>query len=88
MYFWGSEVLVNQHKAENMVEGWVMVYRSAHEYQTSLVKDVLEQNGLHPVVLDRKDDEFMIGEVELYVAPEEEADARKVISDNVSDEEE
>lgn len=65
-----------------------MVYRSAHEYQASVVKDLLETHKLHPVVLDRKDDEFHIGEVEVFVAPEEEADARRIISENISEEEE
>lgn len=64
-----------------------MVHRSTQEYQASLVKDLLETHGLHPVILDRKDDEFHIGEVEVFVAPEEEADARRVISENVSEEE-
>ena len=71
-----------------MVEGWVMVHRSNHEYQASIVKDILETNGLHPVLLDRKDDEFLIGEVEIFVAPEEEAEARQIIRENISEEEE
>jgi hypothetical protein len=71
-----------------MVEGWVMVHRSSHEYQASVIVDVLERHGLHPVILDRKDDEFLIGDVEVYVAPEEAENARRVISENVSDEEE
>lgn len=65
-----------------------MVHRSAHEYQASVVKDLLEKHGLHPVILDRKDDEFLIGEVEVFVAPEEEADARQIISENITEEEE
>jgi len=71
-----------------MVEGWKMIYRASFEYQASLVADILKEHGLHPVVLDRKDDEFMIGEVEIYVAPEEEEEALNVISENVFDEEE
>ena len=71
-----------------MVEGWVMVYRSGYEYQASLVEDILKEQNLHPVLLDRKDDEFLIGEVEIYVAPEEAEQARKVISENITEEEE
>jgi hypothetical protein len=71
-----------------MVEGWNVVYRSAHEYQASLVADILEENGLHPVMLDRKDDEFLIGEVEVYVAPEEAEQALKLIRESMLDEEE
>jgi hypothetical protein len=70
-----------------MVEGWVVVYRSAHEYQASMVLEMLEQQDLHPVLLDRKDDEFHIGEVEIYVAPEEAAQAAKIISENITEDE-
>ena len=70
-----------------MVEGWVSVYKTAQEYQASLVKDILEKHGLHPVVLDRKDDEFMIGEVDVFVAPEEASEARAIL-DEISEEEE
>ena len=71
-----------------MVEGWIMVHRSSHEYQSSLVRELLETHGLHPVLLDRKDDEFHIGDVEIYVSPEEADQARNVISENIFDEEE
>ena len=64
-----------------------MIYRAAHEYQAEVVKNKLESQGLHPVILDRKDDEFMIGEVEVYVAPEEEEAARKFLSEEASTEE-
>jgi Putative prokaryotic signal transducing protein len=68
-----------------MEDGWSVVYRSGHEYQASLVLEILEQHGLHPVLLDHKDDEFHIGEVEVYVAPEEAEQAAKIISENVVD---
>jgi hypothetical protein len=69
-----------------MEDGWSVVYRSGHEYQAALVVEILEQHGLHPVLLDKKDDEFHIGEVEVYVAPEEAEKAIAVISENVVDE--
>lgn len=69
-----------------MEDGWSVVYRSGHEYQAALVLEILEQHGLHPVLLDKKDDEFHIGEVEVYVAPEEAEKAITVISENVVEE--
>lgn len=68
-----------------MEDGWSVVYRSGHEYQASLMLEILEQHGLHPVLLDHKDDEFHIGEVEIYVAAEETEQAAKIISENVLD---
>ena len=67
-----------------MEDGWSVVYRSAFEYQASMVMEILEEQGLHPVLLDRKDDEFHIGEVEIYVAPEEAEQAAKAILENVA----
>lgn len=55
---------------------------SSEEYQAVLIKDLLEGNGLHPVLMDKKDDEFLIGYAEVYVAGPEAERARKVMEDN------
>ena len=65
-----------------MVEGWNKIYSSDHRYQAALIKELLEEYNLHPVVLDRKDQEFLVGEAEVYVAPEETEKALQVIRDN------
>jgi putative signal transducing protein len=65
-----------------MEEGWIKIYKSTEEYQAILIKELLEGSGLHPVLMDRKDDEFLIGEAEIYVSGEEAERARKVIEDN------
>jgi len=65
-----------------MVEGWIKIYAGSEEYQAQLIKSLLENNDLHPVILDRKDDEFRIGVVEVYVAPEEVEEARTVLAEN------
>ncbi|MBK8505324.1 MAG: DUF2007 domain-containing protein [Saprospiraceae bacterium] len=57
-----------------MQEGWILVYQADEEYKAEIIKQLLESSELHPVVMDRKDDEFRIGNVEVYVSPLE-ADA-------------
>ena len=47
-----------------------------------LILELLEASGLHPVLMDKKDDEFLIGEAEVYVAGEEVERAREVIELN------
>lgn len=70
-----------------MAEDWVMVFSSAHEYKPSLFKILLEEEYGFPVVLmDRRDSAYMIGEVELYVKPEDAILARHFISKQVDDE--
>ncbi|MDX1477318.1 MAG: DUF2007 domain-containing protein [Saprospiraceae bacterium] len=65
-----------------MVADWVRVYRSEEEYQAVLIRELLENYDLHPVLMDRKDDEFRIGYAEVYVAPEESERARQIIEEN------
>ena len=65
-----------------MEEGWIKIYKSSEEYQAVLIVELLEGNGLHPVLMDKKDDEFLIGEAEVYIAGEEVDRARQIIQDN------
>lgn len=68
-----------------MVEGWFKIYSADQEFKAELIKSLLENHGLHPVVLDRKDDEFRLGFAEVYVAPEEAEMAVKIIKENQED---
>ncbi len=65
-----------------MEEGWILVYRTDEEYKAEIIRQLLENHQLHPVMLDQKDDEFRIGDVEIYVSPLEAEDARLVIEQN------
>jgi putative signal transducing protein len=65
-----------------MVEGWFKIYSADEEYQAEVIKSLLENNGLKPVLLDKKDDEFRIGFAEVYVAPEEAEQAKEIIENN------
>ncbi len=69
-------------KEAAMQEGWVKVYESMEEYQAVLIRELLESHGLHPVLMDKKDDEFRIGHAEVYVSQEELDKAKQVISEN------
>ena len=69
-------------KKEVMTDNWIRIYRADEEYQVKIIQQLLEGYGLHPVVMDRKDDEFRIGEVELFIAPEEAGKAQQIISEN------
>lgn len=69
-----------------MQEGWVKVYESSEEYQAVLIRELLESHGLHPVLMDKKDDEFRIGHAEVYVSEQEIEQAKKVIVENKTEE--
>lgn len=65
-----------------MEAGWLKIYSADEEYQAEIIKSLLENHGLHPVLLDKKDDEFRIGFAEIYIAPEEAQQARTIIEEN------
>lgn len=65
-----------------MQDGWILVYQADEEYKAEVIKQLLENNNLHPVIMDHKDDEFRIGSVEIYVSPLEAVAAKEVISEN------
>jgi hypothetical protein len=65
-----------------MEAGWIKVFSAGEEYQAEVIKSLLENNGLLPVLLDKKDDEFRLGVAEVYVSPEEAEKAKAVIADN------
>lgn len=68
-----------------MIKDWIVVYKADEEYQAEVIKHLLENAGLHPVMVDKKDDEFRIGTVMVYVAPEEVDAAKSVLADNESE---
>ena len=68
-----------------MVENWIKVFESAEEYKSALIVELLKNYDLHPVMYDRRDDEFMIGSAEVFVAPEEAERAAEIIKANRSD---
>ena len=65
-----------------MTDGWILCYQSNEEYKVEVIKQLLENQGLHPVLLDHRDSEFRLGNEELYISPEEQADALKAIQEN------
>ena len=65
-----------------MTEGWIMCYQADEEYKVEVIKQLLENAGLHPVVMDRRDSEFRFGNVELLISPEEQQQALRVIEEN------
>ncbi len=65
-----------------MEKDWKLIYQADEEYKGMVVKQLLENHGLHPVLMDHKDDEFRIGQVEIFISPLEEAAAKAIIKEN------
>jgi hypothetical protein len=66
----------------SMEDGWICIYQADQEYKAEVIKQLLDRQGLHPILMDHKDDEFGIGQVEIYVSPLEQVAARQIIEEN------
>lgn len=64
-----------------MEKDWKLIYSSSDEYAVILAKQVLGENGIESVVMNKKDSFYKFGEVELYVSEEEELKASELIKE-------
>lgn len=56
-----------------MEEGWKYVYFTGDNYRGELAKELIEESGIHAVVLNRKDSSYLVfGDNEVYVSYEDE----------------
>lgn len=50
---------------------WSMVFSTPQAYQASIIKDILEDNDIEVVVVDKQDSFYVtIGEIEVHVKAE------------------
>ncbi|MDF9800091.1 hypothetical protein OKW21_005354 [Catalinimonas alkaloidigena] len=63
---------------------WQKVYTTHMMYRAEIVKAVLEDHHLNPVLVDKQDTSYHFGTIELYVAPDEVINAMKIIEDDIS----
>ena len=65
---------------------WQKVYTTDQKYRAEIVRAVLEDHGMHPVVVDKQDQMYQVvhwGNVEVYVAPENVLRAMKIVQDDI-----
>ncbi len=56
------------------------IYSSDKPYQAELARQVLEENGIQAVVINKKDSSYlMFGETELYVSQDDVIKAKQLI---------
>lgn len=62
---------------------WQKVYQDSLQYRAEIVKAVLEDNELNPVLLSKKDSAYQFGHYEVMVAPEHVIKALKIINEEI-----
>lgn len=65
-----------------MEEGWVLVYRVGQMYFAELIKQMLADNEIQAVTINKKDSSYMtFGDIEIYVREENRLKARTLIEE-------
>lgn len=62
---------------------WLKVFFSDSRHRAEIVRSVLEDNDLNPVIVNKKDTAYHIGHYEIYVGPEDVLKAIKIIKDDI-----
>jgi hypothetical protein len=62
------------------MEDWKLVFSSNKIHEVEYIKDVLENNNIVSVIVNKKDSAYLLGDVELYVPVEHAFDATQIIN--------
>ncbi|MEO9872904.1 putative signal transducing protein [Ekhidna sp.] len=62
---------------------WQSVFKDDREYRALIVKDVLEDLDMHPVIVNKKVSAYGFGNFEIFVAPDQVIRAIKVIKEEI-----
>jgi len=63
-----------------MEEQFVLITTAADVYEAEIIRGLLEENGVEVSVINKKDSEFLIGEVEIYVTRPQVALANEILN--------
>jgi hypothetical protein len=64
-----------------MEKDWVLVFSTAKLYLAEMAKSVLEDNDIHVVIINKQDSFYLIGDIEVYVKPDDIIRAKFLIKD-------
>ncbi len=64
-----------------MEKDWIIVRTYDKAYLAEIAKEVLEDNGIKAVIMNKKDSSYKFGEIEVYVAKSHEAKASELLKD-------
>jgi hypothetical protein len=72
--------LVDQ--SERMEAGWIKIYTSADFFKSELVRQVLVDNEIESILLNKQGFPYRLGEVEVYIHEENFQKALEIIIKN------
>ena len=64
-----------------MDKNWKLVYSTGQLYQAEMVKDILEDNDIEAVIMNKQDSFYLFGEIDIYARPDDVIRAKFLIKD-------
>lgn len=68
-----------------MEKNWVKIFEASDENQVEIARQVLQENGIESVVMDKKDQSFLIGVAELYISGEKLEEAKIILKEFIGE---
>lgn len=62
---------------------WQVIYKTPQLHKAEIVKAILFDRGLSPILLDKQDSNYKIGYFEVVVAPDEVLKAIKIVENEI-----
>lgn len=50
---------------------WERVYFTGQIHLAEIAREILEENSIQSVIVDKRDSSYLVGDIELYVRPED-----------------
>ncbi len=64
-----------------MEKDWALIFSTAKLYIAEMVKNVLEDNDIQAVIINKQDSFYLFGDIEVYVKPDDVIRAKFLIKD-------
>ena len=62
---------------------WQKVYQDQLEYRAKIVKAILQEHDMNPVLVNKKDSAYQFGHFEIHVEPDHVMRALKIINEEI-----
>ena len=66
-----------------MMKNWQVVYKSENAHRAEIVRAILDEEELSPVLINKKDSNYHFGLFEVYVSPDNVIRALKILDKDI-----
>lgn len=64
-----------------MEKNWICIYKASALYIAEMAKDLLHEEGIDAVIINKKDSNYLFGVLEIYVERDNAVKAKHILAD-------